>query len=445
MAGKRNGSILGNNAMVSEPRERRHTPFSYILFSLFVTLLGFAVLIGGALLYGQRQLEAAGPLTAPATTVVKSGQGGAEIAANLASQGIISNQRIFHIASAIYHRLGRTLKAGEYSFEPGESMQAVFDKISKGKGLSHKISVPEGWTTMQVLQRVREHPVLTGDLPDTLAEGILLPDTYVFQRGDTRKEVIDRMRAAQVKLLDDLWAGRAPELPIKTMEEALILASIVEKETGIASERRRVASVFINRLNRNMRLQSDPTIIYGIVGGKGKLGRPIRRSEINAKTAYNTYQIDGLPPTPIANPGKAAIQAVLQPVKSQDLYFVADGTGGHAFASTLAEHLINVKNYRKIERAERAAAATLAAQQPDTKSAPEPAKTTRPDANEAKTQNAATASDPAPAQSAVAQEPVNSEGEELPQAGADQPADAGQVAGKAAGKIPLPRPRPIIN
>lgn len=433
MAAKRTGSILDNKAMVSEPREPRRTPFSYIIFSLFVTLLGLGVLAGGALLYGQRQLEAQGPLTEPKTTVVKSGQGGSEIAANLARQGIISNERIFHIASAIYHRLGRTLKAGEYSFEPGESMQAVFDKISKGKGLSHKITVPEGWTTQQALQRIREHPVLTGDVPDTLAEGILLPDTYAFQRGDTRKDVVDRMRAAQVKLLDKLWTDRAPDLPVKSIEEALILASIVEKETGVAAERGRVAGVFINRLNRGMRLQSDPTIIYGIVGGKGKLGRPIRRSEIDAKTAYNTYQIDGLPPTPIANPGKLAIQAVLQPVKTQDLYFVADGTGGHVFASTLAEHLVNVQNYRKIERAERATAAALAAKQPETK-APEPA------AEPKKTDEAAT---PAPAEQP--KEPVQLTGEELPVASDEKPAAQGEVTSRTAGKIPLPRPRPVIN
>ncbi|MDH3741793.1 MAG: endolytic transglycosylase MltG, partial [Hyphomicrobiales bacterium] len=422
MAGKRSGSILNNNAMVSEPRERRHTSFSYIVFSLFVTLLGIAVLIGGTLLYGQRQLEATGPLTTATTAVVKSGQGSAEIAASLASQGIISNERIFHVASAIYHRLGRTLKAGEYSFEPGDSMQAVFDKISKGKGVSHKITVPEGWTSMQALHRIREHPVLTGDMPDELDEGILLPDTYAFQRGDTRKQVIDRMRAAQVKLMADLWANRAPELPLKSVEEALILASIVEKETGVASERKRVASVFINRLNRNMRLQSDPTIIYGIVGGKGKLGRPIRRSEIDAKTPYNTYQIDGLPPTPIANPGKAAIEAVLQPANTQDLYFVADGSGGHVFASTLAEHLVNVKNYRKIERAERAAAA-LAAKQSAAET-PEPAKTTPAAASEAKTE-----SEPAATAPAATDKPADTGGDELPLKAADKPASTGEAAG----------------
>ncbi len=446
MAARRTGSILDNNAMVSEPREPRRTSFSYVIFSLFVTLLGLGVAIAGGLLYGQRQLEAPGPLTEARTAVVKSGQGGAEIAAMLAREGIISNQRVFHIASAIYHRLGRTLKAGEYSFEPGESMQAVFDKISEGKGVSHKVTVPEGWTTTQALERIRVNPVLTGDLPDDVAEGILLPDTYAFQRGDTRQSVVDRMRTAQVKLMQELWDKRAPNLPIKSIEEALILASIVEKETGVSSERARVAAVFINRLNKRMRLQSDPTIIYGIVGGKGKLGRPIRRSEIDAKTAYNTYQIDGLPPTPIANPGRKAIEAVLQPDETEELYFVADGTGGHVFAKTLAEHQVNVQNYRKIERAERAAAAAAAA----TAAADADKEQEQPEATAQPDQTAAAASGLKPSQTEPAASDTSNEaetpaGEELPLADVNKPSTSGEIAGRGTAKVPLPRPRPVIN
>lgn len=460
MAAKRNGSILDNNAMVSEPREPRRTSFSYIVFSLFVTLLGLAVLAGASLLYGQRQFEAKGPLTVAKTAVVKSGQGGGQIAETLAAEGIISNQRIFHIASAIYHRLGRTLKAGEYSFKPGDSMQAVFDQISAGKGLSYKITIPEGWTSQQALQRLRDNEVLTGDVPVNVGEGVLLPDTYAFQRGDSRAQVIERMQGAQSKLLKDLWDKRELDLPIKSIDEALILASIVEKETGVSSERSRVAAVFINRLRKGMRLQSDPTIIYGIVGGKGKLGRPIKRSEINAKTAYNTYQIDGLPPTPIANPGKLAIQAVLQPDKTEELYFVADGSGGHVFARTLAEHNANVKNYRKIERAERAAAATLAAQQPAVAKPepvkPEPVKTEAAKTDEpaqpepakpepAKPEPAKTVEIVTPAVTDQTSEPIVLSGDELPMEVVQQNDSGVATTGKIVGKIPLPRPRPVTN
>ena len=194
MAAKRTGSILDNNAMVSEPRERRRTPLSYILFSIFVTLLGLAVALGGLLLWGQRQFEANGPLTSEKTVQVKKGQGGQEIAASLARDGVISNEKIFYIASKIYQKLGVTLKAGEYSFKPGVSMQQVFDQVSKGKGLSHKITIPEGWTTQQTLRRIENNEILTGDLPQGVAEGVLLPNTYSFQRGDTRQIVVDRMR-----------------------------------------------------------------------------------------------------------------------------------------------------------------------------------------------------------------------------------------------------------
>ena len=362
MVAKRYKKKSSSSKQVPEPRERRRTSAGYVLFSLFVTLLGVAVSVGAVFVYGKQQMRADGPLTAPKAVTIKSGERSASIAAKLEKQGVISNQRIFHIASALYQRMGISLKAGEYQFLPGDSMQTVFDKISDGKALTHKVTIPEGWTTMQALQRIRDHPLLSGEAPETLPEGVLLPDTYAVQRGDTRQSVINRMQRAQRTLLDQLWDKRAENLPIKTIEEALILASIVEKETGIAAERTKVAAVFINRLRRNMRLQSDPTIIYGIVGGKGKLGRPIRRSEIDAKTPYNTYQISGLPPTPIANPGREAIAAVLQPEVSQDLYFVADGTGGHAFSRTLAEHEVHVKRYRQIERQRRIAAAAAAKQ-----------------------------------------------------------------------------------
>ena len=221
------------------------------------------------------------------------------------------------------------------------------------------------------MERLKANEVLVGEIKNPPAEGELLPDTYLFNRGGTRQSIIDQMNTAQKKFIEKLWPTRAEGLPLKTPEEALILASIVEKETGQADERAHVAAVFVNRLRRGMRLQSDPTIIYGITRGQGKLDRPIRRSDIRQKTDYNTYQIDGLPPTPIANPGRASIEAVLNPVETEHLYFVADGTGGHVFARTLAEHNANVRKWRswlrdqrEQQEAEEQAATPEAAQQP---------------------------------------------------------------------------------
>jgi UPF0755 protein len=201
---------------------------------------------------------------------------------------------------------------------------------------------------------VRQHPTLTGEVTDVPQEGSLLPETYIFNRGETRTALIKRMQDDHTRVLNELWAQRAANLPFSTKEEAVILASIVEKETGVASERPRVAAVFVNRLRKGMKLQSDPTIIYGLTKGV-PLGRGIRQSELDKATPYNTYVIVGLPPTPIANPGKASLAAVMNPAQTEDLFFVADGTGGHVFAPTLAEHEKNVKNWREIEK-QRAAA-----------------------------------------------------------------------------------------
>ncbi len=220
-----------------------------------------------------------------------------------------------------------------------------------GKGIIHKISFPEGLTTHDMMKRIAENDVLEGDMPEELpGEGTLMPDTYPFQRGTTREELIDQMRRQHDRFIQEVWQRRIDDLPISSPEELVILASIVEKETGKADERPRVAGVFINRLKRGMRLQSDPTIIYGIFGGEGKpAGRPLYKSDIEKATDYNTYTIDGLPPTPIANPGRAALEAVANPSRTDDLFFVADGTGGHIFAETLAEHEANVRRWRAIE------------------------------------------------------------------------------------------------
>src|SRR5262245_39784964 len=232
-------------------------------------------------------------------------------------------------------------------------MRDVLDTLVEGKSIEHKVTLAEGLTSYQVVQRLMAHPELRGEIAEIPPEGRLLPDTYKFGSNDTRQDIIERMRAAQAKFLAKVWPTRDPDIVVTTPEEALIVASIVEKETGRADERPRIASVFENRLKKKMRLQSDPTVIYGLAGGKGALDHPIQQDELDRDTPYNTYKINGLPPTPIANPGRAAIEAVLKPAKTKDLYFVADGNGGHAFAPNLDEHNKNVAKWREVEKAMR--------------------------------------------------------------------------------------------
>jgi UPF0755 protein len=289
-------------------------------------------------------------LSEPTSVVIEHGQPTTEIGVALEREGVVSDHRLFVITSFLTRASRGDLKAGEYEFPAGASLAQVLSILRSGRSVVHKVTVPEGWTSAQVVERVNAHPALIGTVTEIPPEGSLLPDTYVFQRGVERDVLIARMRDAQAKLLDDLWEKRAPDLPIETKGDAVILASIVEKETAVAEERQQVAAVFINRLRRNMRLQSDPTIIYGITGGERQLDRPIRRSDISESTPYNTYRIDGLPPTPIANPGREAIAAVLQPGTTDHLYFVADGSGGHAFATTLNEHNANVRRWRATEQ-----------------------------------------------------------------------------------------------
>jgi UPF0755 protein len=264
-----------------------------------------------------------------------------------------ADSRIF-VGSAIYFKAQKKLKAGEYEFSKHASMRQVLDRLVEGKAILHKVTVREGITSEQIVAILNRQKLLSGEITSIPAEGSLLPDTYKFSRNISRQDLIERMQAEQRKFVKKLWPRRAQGLPIHSPEEAIILASIVERETGRADERERVAGVFINRLKRGMKLQSDPTIIYGLVGGQGSLGHPLRRSEIDRRTPYNTYQINGLPPTPIGNPGKAAIIAVLNPATTKDLFFVADGTGGHAFSPTLRGHRRNVTKWRKFERGLRA-------------------------------------------------------------------------------------------
>ena len=222
----------------------------------------------------------------------------------------------------------------------------MVDTIIEGKVVQHAFTVAEGLTSEQIVQRLLENDVLTGNIREIPREGTLLPETYRFTRGTTREQMIQRMQQAQRRAVQEIWERRMPDLPIRTPEQLVVLASIIEKETGKPEERTRVAAVFVNRLKQKMKLQSDPTIIYGLVGGKGSLGRPIQRSEIEQPTPYNTYVIDGLPPGPIANPGRASLEAAANPARTKELFFVADGTGGHAFADNYEQHQKNVARLR---------------------------------------------------------------------------------------------------
>ncbi|MEL7140069.1 MAG: endolytic transglycosylase MltG [Pseudomonadota bacterium] len=325
----------------------------HIAANVLGILIVVGVALGIAINWGKATVEGPGPLTADTIVEVPKGAGLAEISEVLAEAGVIEDALMFRLA-AKYSGEARALKFGEYEIEAGASVMDVVAMLSEGDVISYRVTVAEGLSSAEVVALLADMTVLEGEISEPPAEGSLAPDTYFVARGDTREQVIGRMQAAQDAILSEAWEGRAAGLPIASPEEALILASVVEKETGLDGERGKVASVFVNRLGRGMPLQSDPTVIYGITKGERPLGRGLKRSELRARTPWNTYTIPGLPPTPIANPGKAAIEAVLQPDTTPFIYFVADGTGGHAFASTLEEHNRNVARWREIERARRA-------------------------------------------------------------------------------------------
>ena len=331
-------------------RQARHG--LVVLSNLLISLLVMGMLAAAAVVYfGNLRFEEAGPLQFSRAVVIREGTGLNRIAQQLRGAGIIDSELLFR-AGVRAHNAHRDLKAGEYAFNARVSMYEVMETLREGKAIMHKVSIPEGLTSFEIFRRLRENEILSGDLPEDLPpEGSLMPDTYPFQRGTTRAELVEQMKLAQERFLARIWNSRIDGLPLESPEELVTLASIVEKETGRADERPRVASVFINRLRLGMRLQSDPTILYGLFGGEGRPdGRPIYRSDIDKETPYNTYQIDGLPPGPIANPGRAAMEAVANPSRTDDLYFVADGTGGHAFAKTLEDHNDNVRRWREIEK-----------------------------------------------------------------------------------------------
>lgn len=353
--------------------------------------------------WGNRQFTAEGPLSQAICLQVRSGATMSSVSKDLVQREAISSAQVFRIGADYTDRASK-LKAGSFlvpakasmdeiihtitaggrstcgaelnyrigvlrarvvireldpatnkyedvaAFEPGvDAVPAAYTEALDDTDIRFRITLAEGATSWQMIESLKKVEFLTGVVEEVPAEGSLAPDSYEVVKGSDRAALVERMRDAQAKRLADLWSSRASDLPLETPEEALILASIVEKETGLAEERRQVASVFINRLNRGMKLQTDPTVIYGITKGEGALGRGLRQSELRGATPYNTYVIEGMPPTPIANPGRESIEAALNPDSTPFIFFVADGTGGHAFAETLEEHNKNVAEWRKIE------------------------------------------------------------------------------------------------
>ncbi len=324
---------------------------SGLVAALLAASATFSLFLIAALVWAWSVYYAPGPSArAGEATVVSlsSGSGVSAIAAQLKSAGVIRSTDMFK-AAATLTGADRKLRAGEYQVPTKASLRTVLRLLTDGRVVRHYVTIPEGWSSLQAVDILNKEAVLTGTVDTPPAEGSLWPDTYEVSRGETRASVVARMQRAMTENLARLWATRSATTVVRTPEEAVILASVVEKETGLATERPRVAAVFSNRLRMGVRLESDPTIVYGITHGR-PLGRGIRQSELQADTGYNTYLIDGLPPTPIANPGKDAIAAVLNPPRSNDLFFVADGTGGHVFASTYEQHLVNVARWREIER-----------------------------------------------------------------------------------------------
>ncbi|HLL29348.1 MAG TPA: endolytic transglycosylase MltG [Xanthobacteraceae bacterium] len=347
------------------PSRRARNPLVMIGNGIFTGILLLIFASGGALYFGRAKLIAPGPLDRERTVVIQRGQGIRDIAETLKREGIIDQVFPF-VAGAVVLRITDELKAGEYLVEPHASMRDVLAAIVEGRSILHQVTIPEGLTSEQIVQRLRDADVLTGDVAEIPKEGTLLPETYKVTRGTTRDQVLQRMAFSQRRLVQEIWDHRASDLPLKNIDEFVTLASIVEKETGKTDERPRVAAVFVNRLNKRMRLQSDPTIIYGLMGGKGSLGRPLFRSEMEEPNPYNTYINDGLPPGPIANPGRASLEATAHPARTRDLYFVADGTGGHVFSENLDQHAKNVARWRDIEKQQPDNPATPVAQPPAT-------------------------------------------------------------------------------
>ena len=346
-------------------RRVRH-PLVIVGNAIFTVLVLVSITVGAALYVGKQRFEVPGPLPEDKMVDIPRGLGIRDIAALLQREGVIDQPYVF-IGGVLVMKARGGLKSGEYKFTQHASLADVVYTIIEGKVVQHALTLPEGLTSEQIVARLLEDKSLAGQIKEIPPEGSLLPETYKFSRGMTREQMIKRMQEAEQHVVREAWAHRSPDLPLKTPQELVTLASIVEKETGKPDERSRVAAVFINRLKNKMKLQSDPTIIYGLIGGKGSLGRPILKSEIEQPTPYNTYVISGLPPGPIANPGRASLEATANPARTKDLFFVADGSGGHVFSETYEQHQKNVAKLRSIEHAKAQAPEQPAASpKPDT-------------------------------------------------------------------------------
>jgi UPF0755 protein len=330
--------------------ERARNPFVVVGNAIITILIILMIGAGTAYYYGRQLLETPGPLLEDKIVNIPARAGKRDIADALQREGVINVNPWLFIGSVFALKASSDLKPGEYSFQKNASLRDVIATIVEGKVVQHAVTIPEGLTSEQIVTRLTDNDIFSGSVREMPREGTLLPETYKFPRGTTREQVIQRMQQTQKRVLAEIWERRNADVPIKSPEALVTLASIVEKETGKADERSRVAAVFANRLRQKIKLQSDPTIIYGLVGGKGTLGRPIKRSEITQPSPYNTYVIEGLPPGPIANPGRASLEAAANPARTRDLFFVADGSGGHAFTETYDQHQKNVAKLRTLEK-----------------------------------------------------------------------------------------------
>ncbi|MCQ4190148.1 endolytic transglycosylase MltG [Methylocystis sp. NLS-7] len=351
MFGRRAARSSPQQAEAAPPpkkRKRREGTLSVASGFLSFVLVALVASVFGVIA-AMHKLKEPGPLAADKVVYIPPRSDLLEIISQLEREGVIASSTLMQLGIVLEGKLGK-LKPGEYAFKKNISLRDVINQIASGRQIMHSVTIPEGLTSEQIVQKLKEAELLAGDVVDLPKEGALLPETYKYPRGYPRARLLTKMQEDQRKTLDAIWAKRSPDLPLRTPYELVTLASIVEKETGKEEERPRVAAVFVNRLRKGMRLQSDPTIIYGLVGGKATLGRPIMRAEIEKWTPYNTYAIDGLPPGPIANPGRAALEAAAHPAPTRDLYFVADGTGGHVFSESLDQHSRNVQNWRRLEK-----------------------------------------------------------------------------------------------
>lgn len=319
-------------------------------FFFVLVVIVAAVLVAFGVGHGLMRHIARAPSTNEQTVYlyIKPGSTVSQVAQQAQSYGLVREAWHFKLL-ARWRGLERSLYSGEYEIEPESTPHTILSHIESQQTFKHRLVVPEGASMYEVGEILAGAIGLEQTNDNVSDEGSLLPETYFYERGDSVGDLLKRMQSTFDQAFDELWAARAIDLPYQSREEAVVLASIVEKETGLASERAKVAAVFINRLKKGMRLQSDPTVIYGITGGR-PLGRPLSRSDLRQDTPYNTYRRGGLPPTPIANPGVEALEAALNPAHVPYLYFVADGSGGHAFATTLEEHNNNVARWRQIQR-----------------------------------------------------------------------------------------------